>query len=132
MKNITLISLCVFALSLAACSTASVRVMPGENGINKVLARDIEVEGAEEAAHKAANEYCEKHDREAIFLKEKSEYTGKMDESTRKGVRSASKAVTSVPGVSLVGTIGSTITGDRDYRAAALFKCGKVNLWKSY
>lgn len=116
------------SFSMVACSTASVRVMPGQKGLVKVFARDIELEGAEEAAHKAATEYCEEHEREAIFIKQKSAYKGTMDEGTRKGIRSTSKAIQNVPVLGFFGNIGQSVTGDRDYLSAALFKCGpKVN-----
>jgi len=116
------------SLSMVACSTAVVRVMPGEKGLVKDFARDIELEGAEAAAHKAANEYCEEHDREAIFLKQKYGYRGTMDEATRKNVRNTSKVVQSLPVVGIFGSIGASMTNDRDYLSAALFKCGaKMN-----
>ena len=58
--------LSIVFLMLAGCSTASVRVMPGDKGINKVIARDIEIEGAEVAAHKAAKEYCESKNKQLV------------------------------------------------------------------
>src|SRR5437868_9622431 len=57
----------VALLILSACSTASVRVMPGEDGTNRVVSKDIEQEGAEEAAVKAANEFCEKRNQTAVL-----------------------------------------------------------------
>jgi hypothetical protein len=116
------------SFTMVACSTAVVRVMPGQKGLVKVFARDIELDGAEVAAHKAAKEYCEEYDREAIFLKQKSGYQGTMDEGTRKTVRGASKAVSNLPVIGFLGTVGNSMTGDRDYLSAALFKCGaKIN-----
>ena len=125
-KLTLLVPMTVFGLILSGCSTAKVRVLPAEKGLVKVFARDIEVEGAEEAALKAAKEYCEERNREAIFLKQQSQYTGKMDESTRKGIRAGANAVDYVPGASLLSSIGKSVTGDRDYQAAALFKCQKA------
>jgi len=116
------------SVSMVACSTAKVRVMPGEKGLVKVFARDIELDGAEEAAHKAAKEYCEEYDREAVFLKQKSAYKGTMDENTRKNIRNTSKAIQNVPVFGFLGDVGASVTGDRDYLSAALFKCGaKIN-----
>lgn len=117
----------LLGLILTACSTASVRVMPGEKGVNKVFARDIELEGAEEAAHKAATKYCEEKDQQAVFLKQKSAYTGKMDESVRKGVRATTRAVSVIPGASLIANISNSATNDRDYEAGVLFRCQRVN-----
>lgn len=74
------------------CSTASVRVMPGEGGVNKIVSRDIEKAGAEEAAVDAANDFCKDQGKHAVFLDEKTKYTGSMDEKTRETVRMSGKA----------------------------------------
>ena len=124
MKTLKLLFL---TLILSSCSTASIRLLPGANGINKVFARDVELEKAEEAAVKAAKDYCDDKDKEAVFLKQKSAYTGKVDESTRKGVRAASNAVSIIPGASFIGSMGKAAMNDRDYLAGALFKCQAVN-----
>ncbi len=121
-----LVSILAASAVLTACSTASVRIMPSQKGLVKVIARDIEMEGAEEAALKAATNYCEERDREVVFLKEQSKYTGSMDEATRKGIRSGAKAVQYIPGGGLLSSVGKGIAGDRDYQAAALFKCQKA------
>ena len=127
----------VFVLMvLISCSTASVRVLPGENGENRVVSKDIEQEGAEEAAVKAANEYCEKRGQSAVFIKEKTAYKGDMDESTRKNVRTASKVGGIMSGVgfgthntgagAVLGTasgVGYGMTNDRAYENEVHFKC---------
>jgi len=126
-------------IAVCGCSTVSVRVMPGENGVNKVVVRDIERESAEEESVKAANKYCEKRNQEAVFVDEsKTKYTGSMDEDTRKTVRKASTAAmvlggvggvasreTMTPGAVLgsAGVVGHVMTNDRDYEVAASFKC---------
>lgn len=133
--NLTLLSLVV------ACSTAKVNVMPGEDGVNKILVRDIERDNAEEAGVKAAHEYCEKHDKQAVFLNNKTEYQGSMDEDTRNTVRKASRAAQVVGGglggygyhrdgdatagavLGSAGTVGGMMTNDRDYKTEILFKC---------
>jgi hypothetical protein len=123
-------------LFLNACSTASVRVMPGEDGTNRIISKDIEQDGAEEAAVKAANEYCEKRGQVAVFVKEKTQYKGDMDEQTRKNVRRASQAGVLLGGVGVgtgrstvgsvlgtAGTIGYATTNDRAYENEVVFKC---------
>jgi hypothetical protein len=130
--------LCFFAIAIVSgCSTAKVRVMPGENGVNKVMVRDINRDGAEEAAVKAANEYCEKKKMEAVFVNNKTQYTGKMDEETRNNIKKASTAAmilggvgsvnqgTQTPGAVLgtAGTVGHVMTSDRDYQSDVEFKC---------
>jgi hypothetical protein len=123
------------------CSTAKVRVMPGEDGVNRVVSRDIGRDGAEEASVEAANEYCEKQKKTAVFMKGKdsTKYTGSMDENTRNTVRKASKAAMILGGAGGVlggggtqtagavlggaGTVGTVMTSDRDYQAELEFKC---------
>lgn len=121
---------------LNACSTASVRVMPGEDGTHRIISKDIEQEGAEEAAIKAANEFCEKRNLTAVFVNEKTQYKGDMDEQTRKNVRKASQAGMILGGVGAgtgnsglgavlgtAGTIGYATTNDRAYQNEVVFKC---------
>jgi hypothetical protein len=123
-------------LILTACSTASVRVMPGDDGIHHVISKDIEQEGAEEAAVKAANEFCEKRSQTAVFIQDKTQYKGDMDEQTRKNVRTASKVGTLMSGVgfgtrnhgagAVLGTasaVGYATTSDRAYQNEVSFKC---------
>ncbi len=136
--------LSVLALvALVACSTAKVNVMPGEDGVNKVLVRDIERDDAEEEAVNAANKYCEKQNKHAVFMHNKTDYQGSMDEGTRNTVRKASRAAqvvgagmggvgygvgdsgTAIAGGVLgsAGTVGGMMTNDRDYKTEVLFKC---------
>lgn len=119
------------------CSTAKVRVMPGENGVNQVLVRDIERDDAEVAAVDAANDYCKKQNRTAIFTKNKTSYTGDMDESTRNTIRKASGVATVLGATGVIpddsraagailgsaGVAGRSMTNDRDYQSQIEFKC---------
>lgn len=121
----------------SGCSTAKVRVMPGENGVNQVIARDIERDGAEEAALDGANSYCKDRKKEAVILNHGTKYTGSMDESARGTIRKASKvAMILGPGVGAgtdsviggsavgaAGVAGTTMTNDRDYSSTLDFKC---------
>ncbi len=133
-----LILIFVIALVFNACSTASVRVMPGEDGVNTVISKDIESEGAEEEAVDAAKKYCEEKKKEAVFIKtENTKYTGSMDEETRKTVRNASKVGMILGGagtagdrtrgagavLGTAGTVGYGMTSDRDYVSELKFKC---------
>lgn len=125
-------------LLLQACSTARVRILPGEDGVSRVVSRDIEKDGAEEAAFEKANDYCEKQGRKMYVVKEDvTNYQGSMKEETRKNVRNASKAAmilggpagllsnsTGVGGVvSGAGIVGYSMTSDRDYEAQFTFRC---------
>jgi hypothetical protein len=111
--------------------------MPGADGVNRVVARDIERDNAEEAAVKAAKEYCEEQKQHAAFIEDKTQYTGTMDEGTRNTVRKASKAAMILgPATGIAtssgaaggllggaGIVGHTMTNDRDYQAEVKFKC---------
>jgi hypothetical protein len=130
----------ILLMGLSACSTAKVRILPGETS-NKVVSTDFESDDAEEAAIEKANEYCQKYNKRAVFLNSdnKSKYTGKMDEGTRNTVRKASHAAMVLGGPIGAGTrsgaaggllgsagfIGHAMTNDRDYRAEWNFKCVK-------
>lgn len=109
----------------SGCSTAQVRVMPGSDGVNRVVSRDIERDDAEEAAVEAANEYCANRKLQAVFLKDETKYTGQMDENTRNTIRNGS-AIAMVLGSSTMGTAGQVgygMTSDRDYKSEVVFKC---------
>ena len=124
MKKAKLLIVPALMLTTFACSTAVVRVMPGENGENTIIAKDREQDGAEEAANKAAHEYCEKKGKDAVFVKNASKYNGSMDEGTRKAVRNASKVAWGLGGVGQqAGNIGHGMTNDRDYESKVVFKC---------
>lgn len=122
---------------LVGCSTASVRMMPGESQ-NRVTARDLEREGAEEAAVKAAHKYCEDRGEDAIFISNSdAKYNGEMSESTRNTVRRGSQAAMILGGagmaarqarpygglVGTAGTVGYMMTNGKDYEASVDFKC---------
>lgn len=121
---------------LAAACTASVRVMPGPDDVNRVVARDIEKHGAEKAAHKAAIAYCEDHGMEAQFISDWVWYEGSMDEAQRAAIRRHSEAATIIGGIvrsngdhdagivlESAGVAGSTVTSGKDYTAEVEFTC---------
>ena len=123
---------------LAACSTASVRVMPGADGTNKVVARDVEKYTAEEAAVEAAKDYCTERGKQAYFLSDSAKYTGDMDEAQRASVRKGSETATILGGVIRAtdvkdaaiifegaGAAGRTATSGKDYEAEVRFTCGE-------
>jgi len=131
-----------FALALilpfAACSTAKVRIFPGEDGVNRVVSKDIEKDDAEEAAMKKATAFCEDQGKKLYVVKEDStKYNGSMDEGTRKVVRNGSKVAMAMGGpvgvasqsagiggaLGGAGMVGYGMTSDRDYEAQFTFKC---------
>lgn len=123
----------------SGCSTAKVRVMPGEEGVNRVIADDIEKDGAEKASVDAAEDFCKERHKHAVFFKNETKYTGSMNEDTRNTIRSASRAASIVgfqtrtasagtgmssPGLlENAGTAGSSMTNNRDYKSEMTFKC---------
>lgn len=108
---------------LAGCSTANVRIVPGEKGYSKVVVRDLEKEGAELAAHQAAKEYCDERGASVVILKEKSGFSGKTDEKTQSAIRAAARSVSLVPGAKPPSSVGASTAEDRDYQSGLLFRC---------
>lgn len=121
---------------LFACATASVRVMPGADGTNRVVVRDVEKHTAEEAAVEAARSYCGEQGQEAIFLSDSVKYTGTMDEAQRAAIRKHAETATIAGGVIRAtevrdaaiifegaGAIGRTETSGKDYEAEVRFTC---------
>ncbi len=132
------VTLFAAAFLLAAC-TASVRVMPGPDEVNRVVARDIEKHGAEKAAHKAAVAYCEEQGMEAQFINDWVWYEGSMDEAQRATVRRQSEAAIIIGGmvkshgnedagmvIESAGVAGSSATSGKDYTAEIEFTCQAV------
>jgi hypothetical protein len=130
-----LIILSAVACIAVAC-TASVRVMPGPNDVNRVVARDIEKYGAEKAAVRAAVNYCEDLGQQAVFLSDSIRYEGLMDEAERNDIRRQAEAATIMGGIlrsnhdddlavvfESVGATGSSMTSGKDYTAQVTFRC---------
>src|SRR4051812_43066922 len=89
-------------LVLAGCTTTK-DVMPGENGINRVSLKSADDEQGRELAIDEAKQYCKEKKQEAVFLDNKTEYKGTMDETTRKTIKKASTAAILVGGMSQTG-----------------------------
>jgi hypothetical protein len=142
MKNrfleLSFLVLTFFTLLFQGCSTAKVRIMSGEDGVNQVVSRDIERDNAEEAAYDKARDYCEDKGKQMYVVKEeKTAYSGSMKEETRNTVRNASKAAMILGGpvgvlsqsagaggvVGGAGVVGYSMTSDRDYEARFSFRC---------
>lgn len=135
MKHLLLSGL-VLSLTAVGCSTASVRMMPGES-VNRAMARDHDREGAEEAAVEAAHKYCKEKGSEALFVTNETKYTGEMQESTRNMIRRGSQAAMLVGGIGMAprrsrpyggllgtaGTVGYVVTSGKDYEVVVDFKC---------
>lgn len=124
------------ALIISACASGAVRVMPGPEGVHKVSVRAVEKHKAEVKAVKAATKYCQERGKEAIFLAEKTDYTGEMDESEREAIRKGSDAAAVVAGaVRATGShdaavifdaasgVGRSMTSGKDYLAEVNFTC---------
>jgi hypothetical protein len=113
---------------LVGCSTASVRVMPGVEK-NKVVVKDIKKESAEEEAVEAAKEYCEAKDKEAVFVTNKTQYEGEMDEGTRNAIKNGSTAAMVLGSgkksglLGDAGLVGHMMTSNKDYTSEVEFLC---------
>jgi hypothetical protein len=123
-------------LAVTACSTANVRVMPGQDGTNRVVVRDVDKYDAEQAAFEAAKAHCEERGEEAVFLGDDVDYTGDMNESQRKEIRKASESATILAGVIRAtdardaavifeggAAVGRSATSGKDYEAEVRFTC---------
>ena len=126
----------VSVVATSGCSTANVRVMPGPDGTNRAVVRDVDKYEAEQAAFEAAKSYCEDRGEETVFLADDVEYTGDMDESEREQIRKASDSATVLAGVirateasdSAVifeggAAVGRSVTSGKDYEAEVRFAC---------
>jgi hypothetical protein len=135
------ITLLLFCFLISSCTTTK-DVMPGENGINKVYLKSSDDEDGRTSAIAEAKKYCKDKHQEAIFLDQKTEYKGSMDESTRKLIKKASNAAIVAGGITQsgswsrgdssndpgrvlggAGTIGHVMTNDKDYVVNVQFKC---------
>ena len=128
----------VAIISLSACSSARVRVLPGDK-TNKVVSTSFERDDAEESAIKEATAYCEGRGKQVVFLNsdKRAEYTGSMDENARNTIKHAADAaaILSAPvGVGAqspaaggvlgaAGVVGHEMTNSRDYRVELYFWC---------
>lgn len=135
----SLVVLSTFAALIAATGcTSTVRVMPSEDDLVRVVARDAESHRAEKAAHKAAVKHCEEQGQVAVFLKDQVWYEGSMNERERESIRRQSQAI-GAAGVVLnaseyheagallesIGVAGTTATSGKDYAAEIWFRCDK-------
>src|SRR5687767_11068436 len=119
---------CAAALSLAllfpACAN-NARIFKNKDGSYMAQADERERDEAVDEAAEGAKEYCEKLGKRAVFLQDKTKYTGSMDENTRKVVRNASKAGVMLGGhnspVGTAGMGGMMMTNDKDYRSEIHF-----------
>ncbi len=137
MHSVIRASVALFAVAaVVSCTTASVRVMPGDDGTNRVVVRDVEKYAAEEAAVDAANDYCRERGKDAVFLGDSVEYTGTMDEEEREAIRRQAEAATIMGGVIRAteardaavifegaGAVGRSTTSGKDYMAEVRFTC---------
>ncbi len=134
MKGMTLL---ILILIFTACSTAKVDILPGANGVNTAIIKDIDKDDAESEGIKAAKKYCSDQKKQAIFINQYTRYTGDMPESTRNNVRKASQAAILVGGglgttqddastgaaVGTAGAVGYYMASGRDYRHEINFRC---------
>lgn len=115
-------------------------VRPGADGIHRVVVRDSESESAERSAISQAEHFCQQYEKQYGIVNEKeTQYTGEMDESTRKTLKKASTAATVLGGgasvlgrngvrtggnvVGAAGTVGMIMTSGDDYIAEIRFRC---------
>lgn len=126
----------VSASMFVASSCAHHRdVRPGVNGQSRVVTTAETAEGSERDALSQANHYCKEFKKMPKILSEKTQYTGEMDENTRKTLRKASTAAILVGGgmdndksnngavIGGAGQVGAIMTSGEDYRTEMSFEC---------
>jgi hypothetical protein len=126
----------LLSIVFTSCATTSARILPGENNINRAIARGTYKDDTVEKAIDSAKDYCREKKQGVIYLNDiNTNYEGYMSEGTKKGTRQISKAATftglgleavSKPLGSVVfgaGVAGLFITDDKDYVAELGFKC---------
>jgi len=93
----------ISSISLLIISCAHHRdVRPGIDNIHKVVIKcdDNEI-GARDAIEQAQN-FCEKYDKSAAFIKETSQYTGDISENNYKTIKKVSKVAKVIGGPAFV------------------------------
>jgi len=94
----------VSVFSLVGCATAKVSVLPGDL-YHKVFVGDYDRDDAEVEATKAAKNYCSEHGKkEAYFVNDNSNYTGKMCEGAKDAIRAGSPAPMLMSGPAAIAT----------------------------
>ena len=120
-NSLKLMLLAAFVVSVAACSSAKKRVMPGADGNHKVVATDYKKEDSAEAAVDAANDFCEDRGKTAAFTSEKQKYQGKYDEKTNDMTDKAADVVDIATG-SWMGSVLRT-SSNEDNKTEMTFRC---------
>jgi hypothetical protein len=130
-------SFILFAVLLISACGHHRDVRPGASGQHKVVVRDSTAEGSNRNALNQAKHFCKQSEKHAAIVSEKTDYTGSMDENTRKTVNQASKAAVIVGGTTAgvtrhqgagavlgtAGTVGSIMTSGDDYLTEMTFVC---------
>ncbi len=128
-------------LANSACTTTR-DVLPGADGINSVELKSSDDEEGRHMAIAEAKKYCEDKQKEAVFIDNKTEYKGTMDETTKKTLKKASTAAVLIGGMAQAGSwgagdynndtgkviggaggVGHVMLNDNDYQTKLHFKC---------
>ncbi len=115
----------ILVLAIAACANHK-DVRPGDNGMNHIVVRAGERDGAERKAIKEANHYCGSQNKHAVFVTEKTNYNGSMDEKDRDTLHNASTAAMIVGNGTPIGSMGAAgyiMSNGKDYASEMTFKC---------
>jgi hypothetical protein len=73
-------------------------VRPGADGIHRVVVVGEDTDEASKSAIKQSQHYCEEKKKEAVFVDEKKQYTGDMDEETYKSTKRIGKVAQVIGG----------------------------------
>ncbi len=96
-----LLSFCALFLLTACGHHRDVR--PAADGNHSIALKSESPEAGSQEAMKQAEHYCKEFDKHAVVVDENSTYSGDMDESTYKAVKTASKVGKRVGGAVFMG-----------------------------
>lgn len=116
----------LIALTFFSCAEkTSIRLLPGESGLNKVEGVHSDKQKALQDATKSAQTYCEKMNKPFYFQKEETKYEGLFSEKETKAIRTAGTVGNILTGSTDAYWGSRAATGDSKYKAVVEFKCGE-------
>lgn len=113
--------LCALAgAALAACTTVPEmgNVIPGENGLYRVIATGESEKIALQSALHSAEATCKGRGQRHIVIDQRTEYRGIVSETTMQAIEQAQRVFSAGTGQSL-----PRLAGEEDYRITLQFRC---------
>lgn len=124
MKKISLfLILTLVSISIISCaSKKNARVMRMEGGVNKAEFIDANEQTSKDVVLQGANEFCEKENRKAVVVSEKTTFSGTFDEKTTNAIKKVG-TIGQVLGNNDVSSTSNAAIDDARYTTTLMFKC---------